>query len=519
MREPNDLAKQFALELRFIRKLQQDDATKMQAAEMLHVSTTGAIITGLYENIRKASEDTEKNLILTRAIKRFFKRFYLAPNAAIKSIGEELVIELTLAGYLKNDSVPLETVENINKIAHDYSLARKKLMAKFPHETVESWVLEPMSVAIGMQLVDYRINTAFVDFTYNYFLKSIDVANLFANNPIASYEAALFMAVQKALLNSDSASVRFSLISRYQISPLKTVDFAKVNTQIDQILASSNFDKLSHIIDRNGAPFRILEQKLTDENLPDALESEKSFRGIFNKATTESYISIKKDINRGIVRSVVLISVARLLVFLATEVPYNLINYNSSRWLPLIVNLCSPTVYMFALRFTLAMPGPNNSRSLDKEITRILFDPVPSKPFIGSGAKRKFSPIYGIVYTIVILAILSGIIYCLLTFVRFTWLDVVKLAFFLSTASFLGFRLSRNIRNIETGEESQNGLTIVRDFFYMPFVVVGRKINEIYSKFNIVSKLLDMLIELPLKTLLGVIRRWGSFISYKKDSF
>lgn len=519
MREPNILAKQFARELRFIRKLQQEDAAKNFAAEKLHISKTGAIITGLYENIRKSSEDAEKSLVLTRAIRRFFKRFYLVPNTAPKSAGEELIIELTLAGYLKNDSVPLETVEAISKIAHDYSVARKKLLARFPRETVDRWTLDPMSIAIGAQLVDYRLNMAFTDFAYNYFLKSIDVATLFANNPIASYEAALFMAVQKALLGSDLASARLSLISRYQISPIKTVEFAKVNAQIDQILSGPNFDKLTRIVDRRGAALRIVTRKLSDEKLPDALESDKTFLGLFNKAVTESYVSIRRDVNRGIIRSVILLSSTRLLVFLATEVPYNLINYNSQRWLPLIVNLLSPTVYMLALRLTLAMPGPNNSRVLNREITRILFEPIPSEPFIGSGSKRKFGPGYGIAYLIVILAILVGIVYLLLNFVRFTWFDLLKFFFFLSTASFLGFRLSRNIRNIEAGEESQSGVTILRDFFYMPFVVVGRKINEIYSKLNIISNLLDMVIELPLKTLLGIIRRWGSFISYKKDSF
>jgi hypothetical protein len=47
--------------------------------------------------------------------------------------------------------------------------------------------------------------------------------------------------------------------------------------------------------------------------------------------------------------------------------------------------------------------------------------------------------------------------------------------------------------------------------------VVGRKLSESYAKFNIIATLLDMCIELPLKTILRVVRQWGVFISSKKD--
>ena len=71
----------------------------------------------------------------------------------------------------------------------------------------------------------------------------------------------------------------------------------------------------------------------------------------------------------------------------------------------------------------------------------------------------------------------------------------------------------------EVGEEAQTSVTMIRDFFYMPFVAVGRRISETYAQFNIISRFLDMFVELPLKTILGFVRRWGSFLSAKKDSF
>ena len=88
---------------------------------------------------------------------------------------------------------------------------------------------------------------------------------------------------------------------------------------------------------------------------------------------------------------------------------------------------------------------------------------------------------------------------------------------FLSTASFLGFRLSGMVRELEVVDSNQGGIIVVRDFLYMPFVVVGQKISETYAQMNIVAMVLDMAIELPLKTVLRLVRQWASFISSKKD--
>ena len=93
----------------------------------------------------------------------------------------------------------------------------------------------------------------------------------------------------------------------------------------------------------------------------------------------------------------------------------------------------------------------------------------------------------------------------------------MKFFIFLSAASFLGFRLSRMIREIESIETHQNGVTLLRDFLYMPFVVVGRYLSDKYARVNVIALMLDMLIELPLKTILRLVRQWSAFISAKKD--
>lgn len=123
---------------------------------------------------------------------------------------------------------------------------------------------------------------------------------------------------------------------------------------------------------------------------------------------------------------------------------------------------------------------------------------------------------FNIAYVVFSIVIFGGLALWLTTF-GFSLLHLLIFFVFLSAASFLGFRLSRQIRELEVIEGQQSGITMLRDFFYIPFVVVGRWMSEKYARVNIVALVLDMVIELPLKTTLYLVRQWGVFITNKKD--
>ncbi len=519
MRESNDLTASFVRELAFIQETNAREQAADKQREKIHVLTTGAGLTTLYESLRNASENAEENLQLAHAIRRFFKRIYLTPDSReLNNIGESLITELTLAGYLENDSVSTVTAAKITKTAQTYTKLRQKLLVKFPHETVNRWTLEPMSAAIEAELRNHQLNVAFADLCYNYFLQAIDAESLFGINKPPSYEAILFVAVQQTILKSDPAAIRLHLVSRYQTPLNQAVAFAKFNVSVDQIFANPALDKLNHLIDRNSAPFRILLKAMwNDDKLVEHLDSEKAFLGPFNAAIGDSYTTVNTAVNRGIVRSVIFLIITKFIIGVAIEVPYDLWIHGGVQWLPLTVNLLLPPIYMVALRLTLLMPDARNTRALNREISRILFSPVADKPFISSKKTRTYGRLYNFLYTMMVLGVFVGVGWLLWHFAHFEWIHLVIFFLFISTASFLGFRLSRKIREIEVGDEAQTSVTMLRDFLYMPFVAVGRRINETYSKINIVSHFLDMFVELPLKTIISFVRRWGSFLSAKKD--
>src|SRR5690349_2098890 len=77
----------------------------------IHAPNTGKVISSAYEQLRNAAEYTEEHLLLQRAIKRFFNRyfaFFTKSEATIGNVGEELIVELTQAGYLSNGDFSTE---------------------------------------------------------------------------------------------------------------------------------------------------------------------------------------------------------------------------------------------------------------------------------------------------------------------------------------------------------------------------------------------------------------------------
>ena len=100
---------------------------------------------------------------------------------------------------------------------------------------------------------------------------------------------------------------------------------------------------------------------------------------------------------------------------------------------------------------------------------------------------------------------------------HFTLVQGAIFFIFLCTASFLAFRLSHEVRQVEASAHVASSTSLLHDIIYLPFIYMGQQISFRYSRINIVSHLFDLIIELPLKAVLRSIRRWTVFLSSKRD--
>lgn len=487
-----------------------------QSAEKVHIVGAGGVLTAAYEQLRIAAENAEEHVLLQRAIRRFYRRsFLLRDEKQINNSGEEIAVELTLAGYLANDTIPTSVVKQINKLATDYYAAYDQLTKNYSNTDVEKWTLDVLAVRVEELFNDPALVSAYTQFVHEYFMNSGKAAAVFSSTP-NDLELALYVAIQRALLKSDLASVRAGLLARYQLHPSNSDKFVEINKQIDILFASPTVEKLFRFVDRQGAPLRVLKRMIEDESgLADDLPKSNAFLSRYETQIEKEYESINTRINRGIIKSVFFLIITKVLIGLAIEIPYDYLVAGMILVMPLAINLLFPPLYMILLRGTLMLPSPANTTRLTQQLEEILYG-EPSKQLVRRQA-NSFGAGYNIAYAAVFLIVFGGIGYLLHAAFEFDALHLFIFFLFLSGASFLGFRLSRLIREVEAVDGDQNAVTTVRDFLYMPFVVVGRFMSEKYAQLNIIALTLDMVIELPLKTILRLVRQWAAFIGSKQD--
>jgi hypothetical protein len=519
MEELNALGQRFARVLDELQTRNKQDREQSDKADKVHVVGAGGLVTAAYEQLRNAAEYADEHLLLQKAIKRFYKRMFLTQSSDfIAKSADELVTELTFAEYLPNDSVSEDTVQEVNHLAAAYHHVYTQIQSS---RTVgngrgDTWAIDVLSVEIARLFRDTSVNESFVQFAFDHFKQTTDFTALFGGIQPIDTEPALYVAVHRSLAKSDQAIIRSALLRRYNQVPTDFAGYCQVNAELNRLFESETTEKLAHYVDRQGAPLRILARMLeSGSNVGELLARKSRFLSAYQEQVESEYTSINRRINRGIVKSVIFLIITKFLVGFVIEIPYDFAVQGGIVWRSLLINLFFPPVYMVLLRATLATPSQANTTRLVSQAEEMFYGSTARQ--VGRLKSSTFGTAYNVAYALIFLLVFAAVSWLLMTFFDFAIPHLLVFFIFLSGASFLGFRLSRMIREIESVDSLQNSVTTLRDFFYMPFVVAGRWMSEKYAQINFVSMILDMVIELPLKSLLRIIRQWSAFISSKKD--
>ncbi|HEX4662450.1 MAG TPA: hypothetical protein VH144_02445 [Candidatus Saccharimonadales bacterium] len=490
--------------------------------QKIHVAGAGATISSAYEQLRNAAEYTEEHLLLQRAIRRFYVRnMSFQVNKFPGNVIDELVIELTQAGYLRNDTVTVAlTRELLTTMTDLYELYWKLLDAGITHKVAQLWILDCMSVQTEQAIDDPAYLLAFAHFAHGHFTAILDwrqYADDAGSITSTEYQNVLYVAVQKALLKSDNANIRTDLMQIYGVKTDDVAAFVTFNQKFDNLADASLTKKIILFVNKNGAPLRIMRAAFFDRDHRAALTSRSKCLSVVEQQIQQNYKDVKSRLNKGIIKSIIFLFITKVLIGLAIEVPYDLVVSGSILVLPLAINLVFPIFYMAFTRVTLKLPGEANTAAIKEYIVKMLYVSedtdyayLSAKP---TQRSTKFNIIYGLMFVIVF-----GLVSYALYSWHFNILQGIIFFIFVSTASFLGFRLSLMVTELELVTTYQGLIAILRDFLYTPFILVGQWLSNKYARINIIALLLDMVIELPLKTLLRLVRQWTAFLNDKRDA-
>lgn len=492
-----------------------------------HVSSIGSSISNTYEKLRNSAEYTEDHLLLQRAIRRYLSRdLFLGGNSDKTQLVEEMVIELTQAGYIANDSVTtakLEALVRLVTTAYDMNIKIQKL--KVPSAKSQAWMLDTLSVECEWLFNNPYYMFAYAHFCYEHTINVNNVAKASKqqtdHNKIQDIYMLYYMGVLKNLLKADTATMRTVLMAVYKV-PQTASDLKRFNEHFDELLLSKKMKQVNITVNRRSAPLRIIRASFFDETKRNTsvLNNRTALASLIRKTTEQAYDTAEKKLNNGVIKSIVFLVITKLLIGLAIEIPVDIWFYGSIIWLPLAINLLSPPLFLLFQRLTLRKPGARNTDAIQEYIAEMLYEAdqgatasiLSTKRF----ANRDFRG-FRVAYTISSLIIFGLVIFALAA-TGFNPIQGVIFFVFMSTATFLGFRLSLIIKDIELVRTNQTFTGAVRDFIYTPFIVMGQWLSGKYAQINIISTILDLVIELPLKSVLRLVRQWVRFLDEKKET-
>jgi hypothetical protein len=496
-------------------------SAKEHKGRLINVAGVGGVVSAAYEQLRNAAEYAQEHLLIQNAIRRYYIRnlsFYNHTDVS-KTIAEELVIELTQAGYLKNNSQPIEVVEQLNKVIQNHYDNHWRLKVSGVDEHIaRDWTLNLLSIESENILVEDVVQTIYLQFAYHHY-RAILQKELFVTNTFDDdgFEVSLYIAVHRALLKSDIAAVRYDMQKLYKTSDTNINEYAKFHKNIDDVFSSEMTNKIVRYINKYGAPLRVLRSMIQEnDKISDALIDNKRFDEAYSAQIKREYRKASAKLNKGLVKSIIFLLITKTLIGIAIEIPYDLAMTGAVLAVPLIVNLLSPIVYLALLRMGFKLPGVANARAIRAYADDMLYGDQSQLNLYPTPKNKRYPIGFTVAYILSFLVVFSLATYILMM-LRFNIVQGLIFFIFLAAASFLGFRLSRIVRELELIAVKPGAIATLQELIFTPFTFLGKWISEKYQKVNIVALVLDTLIELPLKTALRLVRQWTGFIDDKKD--
>lgn len=512
----SSLARLDAYEAQLSRQAKRDTIT---------VATVGSRVTSAYEQLRNASEYGESSFFRLRAIRRFLAReLSFHERRTIKDLADELLVELTQAGYLPNGSVSKAQLKQIAGYCKKYYTAywnyTKIESAYKKQQQFKGWMLDTLSVRCEQALANRARHMAFTQFAFTYLYDRLDIAQLLQPDEAIEPEnhpVLLFIAIQKTILKLDDIEIRANLLDSYKHDINLIHRFESFNQTIDKLFDTRSLQRLGRVVSKNGAVLRFIYTGFYAENAPmnaKSLTSPGTLDYAAKRHIERSYAKLDSMLDSGIFKSVLFLLITKSIIGLAIEVPYDLAVFGHIVWLPLLINLFFPSIFIMLSRLAITVPGHRNTEEIVNQMTDLLFaDGTPPRLRLPSqNGSLGLNILYGFTFAVAF-ALLSWVLYSL----HFTLVQGAIFFVFLCTASFLAFRLSHEVRQVEASAHVASSTSLLHDIIYLPFIYMGQQISFRYSRINIVSHLFDLIIELPLKAVLRSIRRWTVFLSSKRD--
>ena len=488
------------------------------AGDTISVNPVVSELASWYEKFRTAMDYRDDEVILRGAIERILKRrLVLGGNG--QTVAAPLIRELVWARYFPDASVPQS---HVVKVAHTIDLYME--LEKKVH--LYEWIMHLLSSEIEDILKPGNEKDLMSNFIYQIFKTRVSITD----DTEETRDIQVFIAVRKAYGNDDLALIRYRLFKQY-FGRLTPQNFDKIanhfNTAKRKFEEQLNYplkDRIYNYISSQTVPFLILDDVLREniDKIQQLVFDEDALNLSVLNTCQKRYKTVVGKVQRAIVRSVVFIFVTKASIALFIEGTFEKFYYGRVLWGSIALNTLTPPILMIIVGLLIKTPSRENSFRILSKINSILFEETPNlvPPLSLQKKPKKTDPLLWtlfIIFWFATFALSFGAIIFILIKFRVNPLSQAVFIFFLAIVSFISYRINKTAHMYILKTEKESFASIAFDFFFMPFIQVGRKLTQAVSQINIILFIFDFIIETPFKGIFAFFEQWLLFLRTQRE--
>lgn len=506
--------------------LEEIEARKHESTANLQVSRAASTLALVYEKIRQAIDYQEEQVLRRRAIERILLRRITSTKSTDREISEGFIKEVTWARYVPNNSLPPERVNEVALIISRYKVLLERNTYKQTKRLpdLRDWILGVMSTEIEQLLLPHHVIDALVHLMYT----SLDHTDSTPDVDDATKNLQIYLTIHRALLKSDKSVLRFKLLMSYypdwqsnnpELTEQVASQFIQAVEAIEYHINHPLGDRLLPLIRKQTAPFLVLKavidgnKKKRKEILAVHELREEAVRSLCK----EKYKAISTKIRRAAFRSIIYLFITKMVLAFIIEIPMDKYLYGEILPIPLAINVLFPPLLMFLVSTTIRTPNNRNTDKIVARLNTIIDDPDGEnsvKIIIPKTPKRSLVYVYVYITTFIIS---FGLIWILLSRLHFNFISKGLFFLFTCLVSFFAFRIRQTSQELVLIDDKESFIASIIDFFFLPFLRVGRWLSYGFSKINVFIFIFDFILEAPLKSIITIAEEWFTFIREKKD--
>ncbi len=499
-----------------------------------------------YEKLRNMVDYKEEYLHRKNAIERILRRQIVIEdkitikNLDSKEVAKILLVELIRASYLLNNSIPEVKIGEVGKIIDKYLLLRRYSLENLKNGKGDNtsknrleltrWIISMAATEVEENLVNSKVDKVVVDYMYEILTKFIVLPE---KSPFEKdRDIQIYISIHRNFLNFDKDMLSYILF-KYYTENWKNADNSEVQKVSSQIFAiqgaiEKQLDhplskQLNRLINRYTVFFSILVDVVEDDpvNVYGSFKSDpKAFSRLVKKMCSKRYARLKSKLRWAGFRSILYIFTTKLVIVIILEVPVIHFFGSNTDATSLLVNVLFPPVLLFLAVLFTRMPSEANTVKIIEGIQEVVFVEKERKDMfkLRRIVKRKgfLNSVFKIIYFISFFVIF-GLIINFLNSSGFHPISIVIFIFFLALISFFSIRIKKGVKEMIILPTRENIFSFLADFFFVPIIQVGKWLNDKFDKVNVITFVLDVLIEAPFKFLVEVTEEWTKYVKERKD--